>query len=221
MINSVIFIDLYLSIKSPFKSREGRMKWYWLVIITSTVIFGIFVWNYDTHFGYHNNCNLTLVTITAIFCLVTFPAFILVMRRLLKENTSKHLKDKILRRHSVYFCLYMCFIAQSLLIFVIGTVDESHPNYNDNVYQLILHFRAFLYLDGILVVLVRLLYEPMIKTSVKADIDKFCCRNKQPSKCVYANETLDSFLNSALNIEFVYLLLLGIKTYYKRVKELN
>lgn len=34
LINSVIFIDLYLIIKNPFVPRELRMKWYLLFITT-------------------------------------------------------------------------------------------------------------------------------------------------------------------------------------------
>lgn len=75
-------------------------------------------------------------------------------------------------------------------------------------------YDGVLMIDGVLLALIRLC-EPVIWTNLKADISSWCrCCCKQPKRSSYAKETLDSFLNSAMNIEYVYLLLVGISTYY-------
>ena len=75
---------------------------------------------------------------------------------------------------------------------------------------------------GIPLALVRFL-EPFVLQEFKADLSrlfrKICgccgCRDKDEKKKVvrYSNEPLCSFVNSAMNIEFVYLILLGINNF--------
>jgi hypothetical protein len=56
------------------------------------------------------------------------------------------------------------------------------------------------------------LAEPYVWTNFKADLRKLCkCKKKgEQKRAKFSKESLDSFLNSAMNIEYVYLLLLGI-----------
>lgn len=58
------------------------------------------------------------------------------------------------------------------------------------------------------------LCEPIIWTNLKADVFSLLCCSKTTKRAAYSRETLDSFLNSAMNIEYVYLLLVGISTYF-------
>lgn len=58
------------------------------------------------------------------------------------------------------------------------------------------------------------LQEPAIRFNITADVNHLICRSKKSKKPVFADEALDSFLNSAMNIEFVYILLIGIKHYF-------
>lgn len=74
--------------------------------------------------------------------------------------------------------------------------------------------------SGIVVALIRV-SEPFVWTNIKADINYlgFKCCNKKRAK--FSEESLDSFLNSAMNIEYVYLLLLGINTYLEKDTDLE
>lgn len=58
--------------------------------------------------------------------------------------------------------------------------------------------------------------EPYVWTNFKADLNMVgckCCKNK---RAVYSKVSLDSFVNSAMNVEYVYLLLQGINTYLEK-----
>lgn len=80
----------------------------------------------------------------------------------------------------------------------------------DNVAK-VYYWNSFLLYDGVLLALVRF-NEPCIWTNLKADLG--CCF-KPGKRSVFTEESLDSFLNSAMNIEYVYLFLLGIHTYFQ------
>ena len=47
----------------------------------------------------------------------------------------------------------------------------------------------------------------------------FCGKRKKDGELEYFDESLLSFLNSALNVEFVYLILLGIKKFVRVERE--
>lgn len=55
------------------------------------------------------------------------------------------------------------------------------------------------------------LSEPYVWTNLKADLSKwFNCKREKVKRAKYSKESLDSFLNSAMNIEYVFLVLKGI-----------
>lgn len=79
LVSSVIFIDVYLSIKNPFQPREGRMKWYWLAVVIIMVITIICVEKFETK----NNDKFEVLVITIFtFVMINFPLFIMVVMRL-------------------------------------------------------------------------------------------------------------------------------------------
>lgn len=69
---------------------------------------------------------------------------------------------------------------------------------------------AFFQTFGILLALIRL-FEPYVWQTFRTEVLKLCGRKYRAKKLKYSAESLDSFLNSAMNIEFVYIILLGIK----------
>lgn len=106
--NSIVFIDLYLTLKHPFYPRESRAKYYWasgfVIIFLFMISYNIFDpkgpgFNYKQRWIYeYIGLFLTLSTI-----LVTF----LIVSRLRIEGTSRDLKSKVLKRHLAYFGLYI------------------------------------------------------------------------------------------------------------------
>ena len=66
-----------------------------------------------------------------------------------------------------------------------------------------------LQLNGICLAFVRLI-EPYVWQTFKAEVVRLLNIETKKTKVKFEAESLDSFLNSAMNIEFVYLILLGI-----------
>lgn len=121
LVNTTIFIDLYLVIKNPFVARESRMKWYWLFIS----LFTIFLWVLSEILNKSIEDQITGeefdivgVLFIASFVLVTIPAITVVIKRLLIKSTSRDLKIKILKRHILYFIFYLIFVAQTILMYL-------------------------------------------------------------------------------------------------------
>lgn len=122
IINSVIFFDLYLVIKNPFVNRGSRMKWYVLYIgISITVeIYLEYLLNPSIADQITNQkIDKQGIIMFSYFGLVSFPAFVNVIRRLSMKSTSRDLKMKILRRHILYFIIYAFFIAQTIMMYTI------------------------------------------------------------------------------------------------------
>ena len=61
-------------------------------------------------------------------------------------------------------------------------------------------------------------FEPFVFSTFTEDFEKYILRRKQvkSKRLKFSKESLDSFLNSAMNIEYVYLILLGINTYIEQ-----
>lgn len=142
-----------------------------------------------------------------IFLLVTIPAVIKVTQRLRMKTTSHNLKDKILKRYHLYFAVYMMYVVQTVLVYAMQTIfaDEIHAGVWFTI--------TILTTSGLLLTFVRV-NEPAIMFNIKNDISHLMSNNKETKKAAFTDDHLDSFLNSALNVEFVYILLLGITTYY-------
>ena len=77
---------------------------------------------------------------------------------------------------------------------------------------------GYLNVLGVLIAVIRV-SEPYVWTNLKADlIQLFTCNRKGKTieRAKFSKESLDSFLNSAMNIEYVYLILMGITTYLEQ-----
>jgi hypothetical protein len=73
-------------------------------------------------------------------------------------------------------------------------------------------------LIGVPLALIRL-YEPYVWQTMKLELNKIKKGKKiKKTKTKFAKESLCSFLNSTCNIEFVYLILLGINNFMDHIK---
>ena len=111
--NSIIFIDLYLAIKNPFAGCGGRAKYFYAssTIITMYIIISKIIASFVLNKT--DDLSFLLYILYSSFLLV--PCFIftaLVLLRLNKKGTSSDLKNTILKRHIIYFVLYMVFAAK-------------------------------------------------------------------------------------------------------------
>jgi len=129
------------------------------------------------------------VTIAVPMCLFA----LLTIRRLVKTGTSQNLRRKIIGRNAFQLILNILFV-----------LNEIMPN-NDESYG---QFTIYISIVGLISAIVRL-QEPFVWQTIKK---KFYCKNSY-SAHNYSSDSLNSFVNSAMNIEFVYVVLVGIRAF--------
>lgn len=131
------------------------------------------------------------------------------MNRLLKKGTSPKLRKKVVVRYSILFIFYMISIADA----IDDQIDLVHglfPNEGtDRFIQNTLYF--ILNINGFFIAIVRL-SEPYVFEQLK----KIFKKTEQKKSDKYAEESLCHFVNSVMNIEFVYLILIGIDNFFGR-----
>ena len=140
---------------------------------------------------------------------------ILICVRLSKRATSKQLKHIILKRHIIYFIIFIPFIVLAELHFSRakrqGIVDRS-------TYSI---FKGCLSMSGLGLGMVRIC-DPYIWQYIKKDFGVLLgqcqfSKTKQKPKMKMKpmrEESLESFLRSDVNTEFIYIILLGIKHFF-------
>ena len=143
--------------------------------------------------------------LTVLSIISTFLFLFLVADRLQKDGTSKQLKEKVINRYILYFMLY--FIVFINIIFIDNNYSPSQ-NYSLNFLTIM---RLSFAIVGVPIAMLRL-SEPYVK---QVFAETFCSSKLQQSmisqqRVRYSSDSLDSFLNSAMNIEFVYLIILGV-----------
>lgn len=89
-----------------------------------------------------------------------------------------------------------------------GLTENPSQKYTRHIW-----IEAFFALFGVFLGVVRI-SEPFIWTNIKADFSLMCCKNKKTERAKFSKQSLDSFLNSAMNIEYVYVLLLSLNKYF-------
>jgi hypothetical protein len=118
LVNSFIFIDLYLTIKNPFFPRSKRCRWYATTTFLFCLVFTFILIESISELGTgttlygesQKEVNTVFKYFTVILVLITFVAFILVLNRLVKKGTSADLRKKVCRRHVVNFLLFLSII---------------------------------------------------------------------------------------------------------------
>ena len=134
--------------------------------------------------------------------LVTMASVIYVIKRLCTKSTSGEMKQVLLKWHIVYFVFFIVFLFRSNLHLFDKQIREF---ISMDTYFIIATSANSV---GICLALLRFL-EPYVFQRFLRDLRKFFgCSISGKQK--FYKESLDSFLKSAMNLEYVYLILLGI-----------
>ena len=117
--NSIIFMDLYLTLKNPFYPREKRVAKYNIFlmvvflfsainIIYSIVAEGTNLNLYDS--SRQSTAIIIFIFYTSVLFLFTVVPTLLVTFKLCRKGTSKKLRVKVIRRHMIFFSIYILTI---------------------------------------------------------------------------------------------------------------
>lgn len=117
ILNTFLFVDLYLIIINPFFDRHKRARAYFAVTafctITLSVFSGIYTRKYQTgievnDFGEGDNAQETIfISFFAIMGTVTIVSLLLSLKQLTRKGTSKQLRMQVLYRYLLYFFCYI------------------------------------------------------------------------------------------------------------------
>ena len=157
-LNSVLFIDLYLSIKNPFISRSSRIKFYQFGCIV--ICLGqIYITIKNPLTLYINDAMDRAVNyFSYVMSVMTILPFFLVMIRLLKKGTSEKLKRLVIKRHAIYFLAYFVYL-----------FDVSGMGISETII-----YANFI---GFFLALLRL-FEPYVWKIFIYNVKLFCCLQK-------------------------------------------
>ena len=103
-LNCMIFLDLYLMIRNPFKSRKYRVKFYYGITIILMIVLSVL--NPLNTFGDAAQGYAYNYIFLGIVTLLINVSSIIVARNLCRRGTSKHLKRLVYIRHFVYLLMY-------------------------------------------------------------------------------------------------------------------
>ena len=237
-INCLIFVDLYLTLRNPFFPRKRRMFFYYLSasIIFTLILFFISMdlrsLQPDQLEGEmmkgHNTAQMVMFGYTVTLILFTVIPTFLVIRRLLRKGTSRQLKRKVVQRHLFFFLIYCIALIQMVDIqteFIenwLYKVVEENPEFESKA-MILSRSKEFVFDSvGIALALCRIT-EPFFWKHLIFDLKCvlrkifcFCISQKRRSsvkKVKFSDEPLCAFATSAMNIEFVYLILLGVNNF--------
>jgi hypothetical protein len=175
--NSIILIDLYLTLQRPFKQREDRAKWYYLFAFFILLPFSITFLGFDqrnpTFFDWgRKSWDNFYGLFCAVMGIVAFTATLLVLKRLTLEGTSKQLKSKVFKRHLLYAYLYLLSLIQVLVHFF---HDESIEIIGQHIYD---YLESLLDSLGIFLALVRL-FDPYVWYDFSKFVKYLFCIKKE------------------------------------------
>ena len=117
--NSIIFIDLYLTLKNPFYPREKRVSRYniflLVVFIFSAINILYSIISQGTNLNLYDKSRQKIsinlfVLYTSVLFLFTVVPTLLVIFKLCRKGTSEKLRAKVIRRHLIFFSIYILSI---------------------------------------------------------------------------------------------------------------
>ena len=217
ILNTLIFIDLYLTLVDPFQKRRNRKKWYVFTIACFIVgnYLALNIW-WDPKFTVTPTVlEIPLLIFQITLSLIAAVMFSFVIGRLCLRGTSQQLRKRIIYRHIAYFSFYSYqqFVNTFVIFNGLGAVEKR---YQVNTWVGLVQWEVVLgflyYVCGLMLAVVRF-REPYVWTKFTNSFKKLCCKKKRNKEHLFANESLCSFINSAMNIEFVYLILIGINNH--------
>jgi len=149
----------------------------------------------------------------AVFYFILLPMYVVVaythwsvfvtVLLLCRKGTSNDLKMKVLLRHFTYLVIYDFYCIFGLFL-ALEVVEVQQYGY-------------FLNSVGLILGLIRFL-EPYVFSTFTQEVTKLCS-GKQTKNKKYSAQALCSFANSAMNIEYVYLILVGVNQFMQTISE--
>ena len=238
--NAIIFMDLYLSLSNPFYPRAKRLPKYYLFmgfILIWTLLNSV----YGVKAQALNNANVVpkwakssilqsryYILLLAVFIIIPV---ILTVYRLSLKGTSEKLRKMVIRRHLIFASVYGLRVAtivydrnydKDKLYCIMKESCEGSKGWD----YIALGFDILADSLGIFLALVRLM-EPFVMREFMCKAKKLwswlTCRKHRfkEFKLKYSEEPLCSFVNSAMNIEYVSVILLGITNLMENRKKMN
>ena len=116
-VTMLIFLDLYLIIRQPFKPQQTRLRYYVLAMLLYMTTWLIIHHQFLSNVSMNKNLQLKAFSVFVLFCIMTF-CLILTLRNLIKQGTNKNLRKQILFRYVLLFLavipMYFVLIASGL-----------------------------------------------------------------------------------------------------------
>jgi len=194
--------------KNPFKARENRVKTYYIGAISLCIVL-IVVYNklgYTGPWGFQKNSDeLVQIIVCVALSLTVIMSAVLISYRLCFKGTSKEFKLIILKRHMTYFLFYLVYFLRLNFVSILDYIENT--GYRTTIKDAEIYFISEAIGDtvGIILAIIRL-SEPYVWEAFKLKIQQIffcCCKYDVNKKAKYSRESLDSFLKSAMNIEYV------------------
>jgi hypothetical protein len=135
---------------------------------------------------------------------VTFFSVGMVISRMRKTGTNSKLRNLVVWRYYSYFVIY--FFVVVLLVMEVAIINPLTFEHHQKLRESYNQFNQWVYpFLGLAIVITRLA-EPYVFSVLRG-----CCRSKNKKTILsYSNQSLDAFVNSAMNIEYVCLILTAV-----------
>jgi hypothetical protein len=115
--NTLLSLDLYLTVVNPFQPRAHRMKFYYLVLVAGFIFWTfylVFVMQVQT---YHRDFKKTPkfgLVLAISYITLALLAQVVVLIRLCKKGTSRTLRIDVFSRNLAYLIVYSLSVLKSL-----------------------------------------------------------------------------------------------------------
>jgi hypothetical protein len=190
-----IYVDLYLCMKNPFYPRSSRLTRYKIFIVLSCV--AEFSIERLKKAGYDDFDLYKILGYEMVVISISILFFILAtIHKLKSHGTSKKLRDSVRQKYLCYFFLLVPYFTKHIfgLLNLMNIVSWPYFIWT-RVISDALMILQFIYRFS----------EPYIWSQIVPDSTK-----------KYSSQPLTTFINSAINIEYVYLILHGTDILYAK-----
>jgi len=174
-LNSFLCVDLYLTVKSPFRVPSTRLNFYYGVSFLAGGSIGFFEALHYNAYGEQAKFaeEVTILGSFIIFIIIAIPATIFASRRILRKGVSVSVRRAVISRHIKYILiLFMTFALYAYKIFHEDILNIVEPDWLDQV-----SIYAFAS-QGIWLSILRI-SEPLVwQTFKETVIGTLCCRRK-------------------------------------------
>lgn len=203
--NTVIFIDLLMTLRNPFYPGTMRILIFYLFAVLQVIAIAITFRVGDVQTKLRPGFDFKTEHVWYLFAenilaVVIFLVTLLVFIRLASKETPALFRKRVCKQHMLYFAFY--------LVFLLWTFKDYYDSqmvwkWGNNA----CYFHWVANSIGFFLACVRF-SEPFVWSNFSADVKRvlFC----RKFKANIAQQPLNSFLNSTMNVEYVYMLLVGI-----------